>query len=185
MAERYEGDGVAANGFGRRSLNVGEARLLHQARYMVPPDMRAPSGGGWLIGRGGYLVAPIPVGDRRQAEIYDVFWRVLNDAQRADPAWDPDNVAGWDAYFLERRQREMDYHDGMVPPPQYNMEGRHRWWGGRVRTLAAILNHIRAGNEPRLEMPPPEPPRQLRRWAPRQSTSSSSRSSSSAAHTPR
>ena len=63
MAECYEGDGAAANGFGRRSLNVGEARLLHQARYMVPPDMRAPSGGGWLIGRGGYLVAPIPADD--------------------------------------------------------------------------------------------------------------------------
>lgn len=46
MAERYEGDGAAANGFGRRSLNVGEARLLHQVGYMVPPDMRAPSDDG-------------------------------------------------------------------------------------------------------------------------------------------
>ena len=124
MAERYEGDGAAANGFGRRSLRVHEARLLHRAGYMVPPDMRAPSGSEWRIGRGGYLVAPIPAGSLRQAEIYDHYWRGLNDEQRADPAWDPDNEHAWDAFFLERRQREIEAYDGVVPPPIYNMEGQ-------------------------------------------------------------
>jgi hypothetical protein len=32
--------GIAANGFGRRSLHVTEARALWDARYFVPPDMR-------------------------------------------------------------------------------------------------------------------------------------------------
>ena len=142
MAARYEGDGATANGFGRRSLCVDEARLLHRARYMVPPDMRAPSGGEWRIGRGGYLVAPIPIGDTRQVDIYDHFWRGLNDEQRADPYWDPDNVQAWDAFFMERRQREIEYYDGVVPPPLYNMEGRRRWWGGQGRTLVIGRAHV-------------------------------------------
>ena len=96
---------------------------------MVPPDMHAPSGGEWLIGRGGYLVTPIPAGDQRQVDIYDHFWHGLNGEQRADPAWDPDNVQAWDAFFMERRQREIEYYDGVVPPPLYNMEGRRRWCG--------------------------------------------------------
>lgn len=45
---------------------------------------------------------PIPVGERRLADIYDHFWGGLNDEQRTDPHWDPDNVATWDAFFAER-----------------------------------------------------------------------------------
>ena len=42
MAERFSGDGAASNGFGRRHLREDEARLLYEAEYPVPPDMRVP-----------------------------------------------------------------------------------------------------------------------------------------------
>ena len=42
MAERFPGDGAAANGFGCRQLHEYEARLLFEAEYPVPPDMRVP-----------------------------------------------------------------------------------------------------------------------------------------------
>ena len=42
MAERYPGDGAAANGFGCRQLHEYEARLLFEAEYPVLPDMRVP-----------------------------------------------------------------------------------------------------------------------------------------------
>ena len=45
MAERFPDDGAAANGFGRRHLHEDEARLLFEAEYPVPPDMRVP--GAW------------------------------------------------------------------------------------------------------------------------------------------
>ena len=42
MAEQFPGDGAAANGFGRRHLHGEETRLLFEAEYPVPPDMRVP-----------------------------------------------------------------------------------------------------------------------------------------------
>ena len=33
MAERFPGDGAAANGFGRRHLHEDEARLLYEAEH--------------------------------------------------------------------------------------------------------------------------------------------------------
>jgi hypothetical protein len=42
MAERYPGEGAAANGFGRRSLHDSEARLLYEANYPAPPDYHGP-----------------------------------------------------------------------------------------------------------------------------------------------
>ena len=36
MAERFPGDGAAANGFGRRHLQEPEARLLYEAEYPAP-----------------------------------------------------------------------------------------------------------------------------------------------------
>ena len=57
MAERFPGDGAAVNGFGRRHLHEDEARLLFEAEYPVPPDMRVP--GAWRISVGGVPV-PLP-----------------------------------------------------------------------------------------------------------------------------
>jgi hypothetical protein len=59
MAERYEGDGAAANGFGRRYLLETEARVLYEAGYMAPPDMCCP--GTWWLSAGGI---PIPLEPR-------------------------------------------------------------------------------------------------------------------------
>ena len=67
MAERYPGDGAAANGFGRRYLHEDEARLLYEAEYLVPPDMRVP--GAWRISAGGVPVPPPPTGAARHLEI--------------------------------------------------------------------------------------------------------------------
>ena len=50
MAERFPGDGAVANGFGRRHLHEDKARLLYEAEYPVPPDMRVP--GAWRISAG-------------------------------------------------------------------------------------------------------------------------------------
>ena len=67
MAERFPGDGAVANGFGRRHLHEDEARLLFEAEYPVPPDMRVL--GAWRISPGGMPVPPVPTGAARRAEI--------------------------------------------------------------------------------------------------------------------
>ena len=54
MAERYPGDAAAANGFGRNWLYDWEARLLYEAGYPAPPDMRGT--GNWQLSLMGFLV---------------------------------------------------------------------------------------------------------------------------------
>ena len=58
MGERYPGDGAAANGFGRRTLQTWEARMLYEAGYMAPPDTRMPPG--WTLSAGGIPIPPGP-----------------------------------------------------------------------------------------------------------------------------
>ena len=67
MAERFPGDGAAANGFGCRHNQEPEARLLYEAEYPAPPDMRVP--GAWRLSAGGIPVPPVPEGAARRAEI--------------------------------------------------------------------------------------------------------------------
>ena len=54
MGERFPGDGAMVNGFGRRHLHKWEARLLHEADYPAPPDMRVL--GSWRLSAGGVHV---------------------------------------------------------------------------------------------------------------------------------
>ena len=68
MAERFPGDGVAANGFGRHWLRDEEARLLFEAGYPMPPDMRVP--GNWRLSQMGFLVPPVPTGEDQLVEIH-------------------------------------------------------------------------------------------------------------------
>ena len=68
MAERYPGDEAAANGFGRRFLHPEEARMLYEAGYPTPPDMRVPSD--CRLSAGG--VPPPPEGADRVYAIQDV-----------------------------------------------------------------------------------------------------------------
>ncbi|KAE8819506.1 formin-like protein 14 [Hordeum vulgare] len=58
MVERYPGDEAAANGFGRHHLHESEARLLYEADYPAPPDMRMT--GSWRLSVGGVTVPPPP-----------------------------------------------------------------------------------------------------------------------------
>ena len=51
---------LAANGFGRGSLTVGQAWALYEVRYPVPPDMRLPSSGGWKMADNGIGIPPPP-----------------------------------------------------------------------------------------------------------------------------
>lgn len=83
MEARYDGDGTATNGFGRRSLNDWEARLLYQAGYMALPDMRCPSGD-WRLIAGGIPIPPSPQGDQRRATIL-CAWERLPEERRRDP----------------------------------------------------------------------------------------------------
>ena len=82
MAEHFPGDGAAVNGFGRRHLHKGEARLLFEAEYPVPPDMRVP--GAWRISAGGVPVPPPP------AEIARIR-ASLPRATREGPRYVPDS----------------------------------------------------------------------------------------------
>ena len=58
MVERYPGDGAAANGFVCRWLRDDEARLLFEAGYPVPPDVRMPDS--WRLSQMGLAMPPIP-----------------------------------------------------------------------------------------------------------------------------
>ena len=67
MAERCPGDAAAANCLGPRRLHEDEARLLYEADYSVPPDMRVA--GSWKLSAGGIPVPPVPTGAERRAVI--------------------------------------------------------------------------------------------------------------------
>ena len=87
----------------------------------------------------------------------------MTDEQLADPTWDQENNFSWNAYFTDRREREL--HDYTGPPPapkRNNSEGRKRWWGVPGRSLAYVLGYIEDGNEPRLQDPPRTAPRSSR-----------------------
>ena len=88
MAERFPGDGAAANGFWRRHLHEDEARLLFEAEYPVPSDMRVP--GAWRISAGGVPVSPVPTGAARRAEIARIR-SSLPRAAREGPRYVPDS----------------------------------------------------------------------------------------------
>lgn len=83
MAARYNIDGAAANGFGRRSLHEWEARLLHEAGYMALPDMRCPSGE-WRLSAGGIPIPPVPRGVDGRAAICR-FWNLLSAGAASGP----------------------------------------------------------------------------------------------------
>lgn len=175
----FDADGAAANGFGRRSLHLWEARLLYEANYPAPPDFRGPPR--WRLSAGGVYIPPPPLAHEMDDAITAVL-DTMTDEQRALPQHFPDNYAAWSAYFAERYEREMAAYDGAPPPPpRNNAEGRRRWWSAPGRTLAAVLDHIEAGNTPVLRMPPRTPAFSRRRgssWMPRRMASTSSSSAS-------
>jgi hypothetical protein len=130
---------------------------------------------------GGVPILPEPHGAPRSAAIHQHFYEVLMPEQRADSLWNPENNIQWNAFFRDRRQRELAHYEGGGPPPaRQNAEGRQLWWGVSGRMVAAVMDHIAAGGE-RLMYPA-----QARRWAPQRMASSTTRSSSrSSSSTPR
>ena len=145
--DRYSTDTMAANGFGQNWLQEWEARLLYGAGYPAPPHMRVPSNCAM-----GLMVPPVPTGEDRMAEIHAVRER-MTEEQRADPIWDQENNFSWNAYFAERREREL--HDYTGPPPtpkRNNSDGRKRLWGMPGRSLAYVLGYIEDGNELRFRL---------------------------------
>ena len=91
MAERFPSDTMAANGFGRRSLQSSEAWLLFEANIPAPPDMRAgPTG--WRLSNGGIPTPLVPDVDARldvfAAEV-DRVRSSLTEEQRALPQYAP------------------------------------------------------------------------------------------------
>ena len=173
---------LAANGFGRGSLTVGEAWAIYDARYPVPPDMRLPSGGAWKMAPNGIGVPLPPTPDtQRWRDEIKAYRRGLEPQERADPTWRAtNNDAWWWDVFNQRYQTEVNSTVGLIGPATlYNKEGRTRFWGVPGRTLQAVIDGIHNG-APRLGMPPSPPPSPPpSRWQPRGTSSSSSHSSSS------
>jgi hypothetical protein len=96
----------------------------------------------------------VPHGTARQAAVHRHYYEVLTPEERSDSLWDPDNVDHWTTFFTERRLAELAHYEGNgPPPPNKNAAARKVWWGVEGRTLTAILDHIAAGNHPRLTMP--------------------------------
>ena len=113
--------------------------------------------GNWWLSQMGFSVPPVPVDEDRLAEIHAACER-MTDEQRANPIWDRENNASWNAYFTERRQRQLEDYTGPPPTPKRNnIEDRKRWWGMPGRSLAYVLGYIEDGNEPRLQAPPHTP----------------------------
>jgi len=148
MAERYPGDGAAANGFGRQHLQEPEARLLYKAEYPAPPDMRVP--GAWRLSAAGVPVPPVLEGAARRAEIARIR-SSLTEEQQNEPRYAPDSETLWTLYFKRRCEEQITSVNGIIPCGHLNSEGWREWWGIPGRTLDAVLDHIETGNVPRLE----------------------------------
>ena len=123
MAERYPGDGAAANGFGRQHLQEPEARLLYKAEYPAPPDMRVP--GAWRLSAAGVPVPPVLEGAARRAEIARIR-SSLTEEQQNEPRYAPDSVT---LYFERHREEQIASVNCVIPRGRLNSEGRREWWG--------------------------------------------------------
>ncbi|KAE8793563.1 Homeobox protein KNOX3 [Hordeum vulgare] len=121
MTERYPDDGAAANGFGRRHLREDEARLLYEAEYPGPRDMRVP--GSWRLNVGGVPVPPPPTGAERRAEIAHIR-SDLPENSRNVPRYAPDSGALWTAFFDRQHADQLAATNGAEPRGrQYDNDG--------------------------------------------------------------
>ncbi|KAE8793565.1 Homeobox protein KNOX3 [Hordeum vulgare] len=104
MAEQFPGDGAATNGFSRRSLHEWEARVLHEANYPAPPDMRMP--GAWRLSLGGVPVLPPPSAVERRGEIACIRASLPEDARHEERNV-VDNLPLWMTYFQCRHADKL------------------------------------------------------------------------------
>ncbi|KAE8785671.1 hypothetical protein D1007_40575 [Hordeum vulgare] len=90
--QRYPDDGASANGFGRRHLREDEARLLYEAAYSVPPDMRVP--GAWRLSADSVPVPPPPTGTERREDVACICSKLPENAPNL-PRYAPDSNTLW------------------------------------------------------------------------------------------
>ncbi|KAE8781966.1 Homeobox protein KNOX3 [Hordeum vulgare] len=109
MAQRYPGDGAAANGFGRRHLHESEGRLLYEADYTAPPDMRVL--GLWRMSANGVPVPPLPSRADRCAKIVSIQ-SSLPGSSRKQSRYAFDNNTLWTAYFERRHANQFAATNG-------------------------------------------------------------------------
>ena len=136
-------------------LTLEETEALCASNYPCPPGYWPPAG--WMLSAGGVPVPPVPQGSARQAAITNHFYHELTPEQRMDPQWDPDNYDTWNAFFANRRERELARYEGDGPPPvNHNEAGRRLWWANR--TIIGVMRYIAGGDHPRLRCPRVHPP---------------------------
>ncbi|KAE8769962.1 Protein kinase APK1A, chloroplastic [Hordeum vulgare] len=152
MAVRFLDDGAAANCFGRRRLHEDEARLLYEADYPMPSNMRVQ--GSWRLSTGGVPVSSPPSRDDRWAEIARI-WSSLPESSRNLSRYAPESNTLWTAYFERRHADQLAAANRVEPCSCHNSEGRRQRWGIPGRTLEAVLEHIEGGNSSRFEYPAP------------------------------
>ncbi|KAE8767009.1 hypothetical protein D1007_61685 [Hordeum vulgare] len=120
MAERYPGDGAVANSFASRHLKESEARLLYEANYPTPSDMRASSS--WKLSANGVPAPPPPSGADRHAEIAHIRLS-LSASSRKQPRYAPDSNTLWTAYFERRHANQLAPTNNADPRGRFNSEG--------------------------------------------------------------
>ncbi|KAE8801655.1 Homeobox protein KNOX3 [Hordeum vulgare] len=181
MAERFPGDGAAANGLDCRHLHEDEARLLYEADYPTPLDMRVS--GSWLLSADEISVPPSPSGADWRAKIARIR-SLLPESSSNLLRYAPNSNTPWTAYFERQPAEQLAATNGVEPRGRHNSKGHHPWRGILGRTLDVVLEHIEGGNSPRLEYPPP--PTFSRRsdssWTPRRMKTASSSSFGSSSH---
>ncbi|KAE8803241.1 Homeobox protein KNOX3 [Hordeum vulgare] len=114
--------------------------------------MREP--GAWRLSAGGVTVPQPPTGAERWAGIACIR-SGLPENGRNLPCYAPDSNMLWEAYFERWHADQLAATNGVDPRGFHNFEGRRQWWGVSGRTLEAVLEHIKGGNSPRFEYPPP------------------------------
>jgi hypothetical protein len=79
----------------------------------------------------------------------DEILETLNDEQRAEPRFYPDNYPAWAEFFWRRYERELAVYDGPPPPPARNKPPAAAAGGARrPPPREAVLAHIERGNSP-------------------------------------
>jgi len=59
----------------------------------------------------------VPVGAVHGTAITKKYYGELTPMQRMNSTWNLDNDATWDAFFINRRERELVRYEGDDPPP--------------------------------------------------------------------
>ncbi|KAE8802281.1 Homeobox protein KNOX3 [Hordeum vulgare] len=114
--------------------------------------MRMP--GCWRLSTGGIPVAAQPIGAERRTGIACIR-SGLPENSRNLPRYAPDSNALWTALFERRPTNQLAATNGVEPRGRHNSKGRRHWKGVPDRTLKAVLEHIKDGNMPRHDYPPP------------------------------